>query len=345
MQIRQRLAENALGLAGSLADRIGPQTARHIGRAGARFTSALLSREFRIEEAQLEFLKHSVPSLRGISASEFHREVFYHIGESLAELLSIDKLLRSNDPANSLYPGMLCIEPGSSEELFRQAAIECQQGKSNLTLSGHIGNFELLGAYHASSGLPTTIIGRESSSSAINGWLHALRTKHGGESLVRRENSSNRKLSVDLIRTLKSGKSLGVFLDQDTKIESQFVPFFGLDASYITGPVSLAVRCRVKVLTTFIVRIGPLKHRISSAEIHYDPDSPTATADIIREYSRRLEGLLAEYPFQYPWFHRRWRRRPNIDYAPGRVRPLCTDEYVKWIRNQRPDRRQPALKL
>jgi lauroyl/myristoyl acyltransferase len=336
MDLSEQIKKGTLGLLENVAGGFGPSITRHMGRSVARVTSTLLSREYRIQEAQLEFLQHSIPSLRGVSPTEFNREVFYHVGECLAELFTLKQHLKDKNPAELSYPEIFCVESQSGGEIFEQAKLDCSAGKSNLTISGHIGNFELLGAYHASSGLPTTIVGRQSKSAAVDEWLQSLRTKHGGRSLVRQENSSNRKLSVALIHALNSGQSLGAFLDQDTTIESDFVPFFGLEASYLTGPVRLAVRYRVKIFTTFIVRVQPMKHRIVSEELHYNPDSPTATSDILKEYSKRLQLLLAEYPFQYPWFHRRWRRRPNIDYSSGNIRPRSTDDYIKWIRTQLP---------
>jgi lauroyl/myristoyl acyltransferase len=336
MNLGEQIKKGTLGLLESIAGGIGPNNSRHMGRGVARVTSSMLNREFRIQEAQLEFLQRSIPSLRGVSPTEFNREVFYHVGESLAELFTLKQHLKDTTPSDRLFPGIFCVDSESGAEVFKQAKLDCSAGISNLTISGHIGNFELLGAYHASSGIPTTIVGRQSKSPAVDDWLQSLRTKHGGQSLVREENSSNRKLSVKLIGALKTGQSLGAFLDQDTTIESDFAPFFGLEASYLTGPVRLAVRYRVKIFTTFIVRVQPMKHRIVSQELHYNPDSPTATSDILKEYSSRLEALLIDYPFQYPWFHRRWRRRPNIDYSRGKVSPRSTDDYIAWIRTQHP---------
>ena len=52
---------------------------------------------------------------------------------------------------------------------------------------------------------------------------------------------------------------------------------------------------------------------------------------IIEEYSKTLENLIIKYPDQWVWWHRRWRRRPEIDYKQYPELLPSSIEYVRWI--------------
>jgi hypothetical protein len=56
--------------------------------------------------------------------------------------------------------------------------------------------------------------------------------------------------------------------------------------------------------------------------------------DILKEYCRRIEAVIAEHPGQWLWWHRRWRRRPGIDYNANPDQLLGAKDYVTWLREQ-----------
>jgi KDO2-lipid IV(A) lauroyltransferase len=197
-----------------------------------------------------------------------------------------------------------------------------------VALSGHLGNFELLAAYYAACGAGISVVGRSANYAPLNALIDELRRSYGVENIERANASSVSALR----RALSEKRTLAVLIDQDTDLQSGFSPFFTLEAATPTAPIRLAIRQRLPILSTFIVRTGPLKHLIVTEEIEYNPDSPDAIQHILDTYSERLEALLSLFPEQWPWWHRRWRRRPGVDYR--KESPRTTKKYIEWIQAQ-----------
>lgn len=327
MDFAGTLSKGALKGLKAAAHLLGQKNTSKIARLSGTLAANFVPRELRIVEAQLEFVQRSHPVLRGLNAKDLLQKVFRHLGESLAELEFLDEILAGNPPQ------LFHVSHAAST-----LGDEIKESKSGaLALSAHIGNFEILAAYHIKCGLPVTIIGREPNYSFLGSWLQNLRTTYGAESLLRGDDAaSNRAASASLVRALRGSKVLAVLFDQDTALESEFVPFFGLDAAHPSAPLSLAVRYKAKLFTTFIVRTAPLTHTVISEVIEYDPESSNAVRDILTIYNQRLEKLIEQYPEQYLWFHRRWRRRPGVDYSSHPNELRRTEDYINWIRVQEP---------
>ena len=54
---------------------------------------------------------------------------------------------------------------------------------------------------------------------------------------------------------------------------------------------------------------------------------------VLEVFSARLESLVRQYPEQWYWWHRRWRRRPGIDYQSTPELLRSTAEYITWLEN------------
>lgn len=302
---------------------LGPNNSVWLGRKLGRVVCYFTPRELGVVEAQLQFASRTTSELRRYTARSLLSAVYSHIGESVSELPHFKYLLEKDDLNTSLR-----IEVKNSDE--------CRdvQGDQDgaLFLSGHIGNFELLAAYHISNGNPLTILGREPNYPFLSTWIQGIRTGYGGESLLRGgEGEGKRTSAIASIKAIKTGKVLALLPDQDTALASEFAPFFGLPAAYVVSPIKLAVKSQKRVYTTFIVRVGTLKHRIFCQQVDYDPGSDSPERDILRVYSERLQQLVTQYPEQYLWFHRRWRRRPGVDYDKNPNLLRSHGDYLKWI--------------
>jgi lauroyl/myristoyl acyltransferase len=283
-------------------------------------------RELKVLTVQLSFASRQAPSLAGLEPQTLLKQMYGHIGESVAELSQFKYLLESKGEGPD--PVYKRIEVEGTD-----ACREVKDGKEGgLFLSGHLGNFELLAAYHISNGIPLTILGREPNYKFLSRWIQGIRTNYGGESLLRgAEGENKRGAAVASIRALQTGKALALLPDQDTSLASEFVPFFGLPAAHVVAPIKLAVKSEKKVYSSFIARVGKLRHRVFSERIYYDPKSENPERDILIEYSKRFQRLVTIYPEQYLWIHRRWRRRPGIDYDKNPQALRSNAEYLDWL--------------
>lgn len=340
-QISDRLIET-LGASGlwslkTLSKILNRKTLRNLGRyAGLLAGKVVARREYETVRAQLSFAQKSSAPLRNVTPEGLYRGVFKHIGESVAEILILEQLLKLSSPESAqptLYPGFMHI----SQEGRELCVDLINSGKPYLSISAHVGNFELLAAYHIRSGIKASIVGRAPNFGFLHNWVQQLRTDYGAESLMRPDEfTSSRAVSVALLNAFKHDRCLAVLLDQDTNLESEFAPYFGLDAGFPAAPVRLAVRKNARIVTSFLVREGLFSYRVLSEEIEYNPESKSAARDVLTVYSKRLERLVEQYPEQYLWFHRRWRRRPGVDYEREPEKLRGTKEYQRWIMEQEP---------
>ena len=177
-------------------------------------------------------------------------------------------------------------------------------------LTGHIGNWELLGQWLRVQGRQPMagILAKRQPNPHLNRLIEKFRGRQGMGTLYTDDSSRH------LIRLLKSGHSMGVAADQDViSVASVFVDFFGRPAYTPVGPARLAWAANVPILvgaalrtaTGFVVQINP--------PIWPDRSRPRdeELQRLTQEYTRQLEQLIREHPEQWAWFHRRWRTTPE----------------------------------
>jgi Kdo2-lipid IVA lauroyltransferase/acyltransferase len=177
------------------------------------------------------------------------------------------------------------------------------QRRPILILTGHCGNWELLAAALNSRGLGMLVVAREIEEPGLQTMLLDLRTRFGTRTIVRGAPGAARAL----LGALRGAGALGMLIDQDTRVEGVFVDFFGRPAWTPVGAAELASRFDAAVLPTFIARLPDGSHHARiHAELSLPSDSTAATALM----TSRIEAQIREYPDQWVWLHRRWRRRP-----------------------------------
>lgn len=313
-----------------------------VGRMLGKGTSKLFPRERRIATAQLDYVRehlrtHGVPAADGVPDSfppvsieqlndveSLTTRVFGHVGEFMGETFILDRLLERDEKAAN---GYRFIASTGQDMMVNYTS----QGYAVLALSAHIGCFELLAAFHAAHGIDLVVIGRDPNYSVVSSALRDLRSSYGVDTIWRDESSGGRKL-LSAVRT--PGKLVGALIDQDTDVENLFSPFFGLAAAYPIGPITLAIKKKLPIVSTFIVRTGKQQHHVITRDIPYSADDPEAPAKILFTYNLHLEDLILRFPEQWIWWHRRWRRRPDVNYASGNEAPRSASAYCDWISTQ-----------
>jgi KDO2-lipid IV(A) lauroyltransferase len=95
-------------------------------------------------------------------------------------------------------------------------------------------------------------------------------------------------------------------------LASTFVPFFGRPAKTPRGPAVFALRFDSPVLFMTGVRqpSGKYAFIVKPVEVALTGDREVDVDAIVLRYTQMLEDMIREYPEQYFWQHRRWRRQP-----------------------------------
>jgi KDO2-lipid IV(A) lauroyltransferase len=176
------------------------------------------------------------------------------------------------------------------------------QGRGLLILTGHIGCWELLGAYLASRLNGLTVVTGTIHNPPVDRLVNRRRVRLGLTPVAREGDLR------PLLRALRRGGAVAVLLDQNTRVENRDVPFFGRPAPTPTGFARLALRTGAPVLPVAIGRDGR-GHRV----VHLPPlraageTEPDAVYSLLKECNRALESLIRRRPAEWVWFHERWR--------------------------------------
>jgi Kdo2-lipid IVA lauroyltransferase/acyltransferase len=178
-----------------------------------------------------------------------------------------------------------------------------------IVVTGHIGNWELLGAYFARKGIPIAAIARRINDSRLNQLLVDFRASNGVHTILRESPMSSR----EIIKILKQRGILALLIDQDIMAPSVSVPFFGHPARTPAAAAVLAVRRDLPVVPCYAQRRPEGGHRFIITAPIYPPQSGDRRLDVLaltRRFNEALEEPVRRNPAEWVWWHRRWRRGP-----------------------------------
>lgn len=188
-----------------------------------------------------------------------------------------------------------------NEEIFDEAY---RRGKGIMTLTGHVGCFELMGPYFNQKGYKTVAIGRELYDKRLDKILVENREKSGVQNIP---NSDSVK---EIIRVLKEGKVLGVLIDQNSnKVRNIKVNFFGKPVNAPVGPALIALKTGSPIVPMAIVRNSTRSYRIivgQKLEPKVTEDKEQEAVRLTQECTLFLEQIIRKYPAQWVWMHNRW---------------------------------------
>lgn len=181
--------------------------------------------------------------------------------------------------------------------------------KPLLLVTGHYGNFEIMGYLFAAFGLQIYSVARPLDNKYINDYLLGVRERTGQKII-------DKKGASDLMEKIASeGFTLGFIADQDAGKKGIFVDFFGRKASTyksigllaITYNIPIVVGCTRRVRNRFFFESECT--RIIMPEEWQNISDPLEW--ITQEYTRAIENGIRKDPSQYWWLHRRWKTRPK----------------------------------
>jgi KDO2-lipid IV(A) lauroyltransferase len=182
-------------------------------------------------------------------------------------------------------------------------------GKPAIMVTGHFGNFELLGQLMACLLGRFTAVMRPMNNELINRFLLQTR-RHTGLELIMKKGAVGAAR-----RLLEDGQFVGFMPDQNAGSTGVFVDFFGRPASTVKTVALLACEQRVPVVVGFCRRTGPHFHHAMGVERIIEPDEWAGAENpvhwITQMYTHVIEGMVRRHPEQYLWAHRRWKSRPR----------------------------------
>jgi KDO2-lipid IV(A) lauroyltransferase len=176
-----------------------------------------------------------------------------------------------------------------------------------LLYSAHLGNWELgLLGLSARLNRPVMTVAKPIKWKLAHNWLTVLRSRFGNQVFFKEG------AMPWMIRALREGRTLGVLIDQGVRRkEAVEVTFFGKQTLATPAVALLALRCRMPVVPIFCMRETHGIYRLKVLPPLTFKRSDSLRHDI-QAYTQMLmdtlENAINDYPEQWFWFHRRWKR-------------------------------------
>lgn len=281
------------------------QSAADLGR---RFGEARFNRK-RVEKAA-ERVRFALPHLDRAASREMVLASYEHLCRVAVEIGYIPRLL--NDDGWIQHVGFGQFR-GSLDAMF--------QGRPLIMLTGHGGNWEVLGYTMAVLGFPMHVVYRPLDMKPLDRWVRRTRAKRGLMLL------DKFGVADELPRLVDRGIPIGFVADQNAGDKGLFVPFFGrLTSTYKTIGL-LAIKHRTNVVCSMARRLGPgeepegwgtgahgLRYRIEILDTIRPEDwenRPDPLFYLTARYRYALQKMVEMAPEQYLWMHRIWKSRPR----------------------------------
>ena len=289
--IRYAAVRMALGLVASLPLRLAASLGERFGAlafhlAGAERRKALGS------------LALAFPTLSEASRADLALRTFRHLGRCAFELACVRQIDAAIDQR---------VEWPPEDRAVLERALG--RGKGVVFVSGHVGQWELLARRVALAGFPCQTIGKETTDPRLTSLVERFRSAAGLKTIWRGRGGAAKYM----LRALKAGEILGLLIDQDTKVQSVFVPFFGHPAKTPRAAADLALRTQAAVVLGFCRRMPTGKYRISMREVEAPSAELPPEGQVLAltgALSEGIEAAIRETPEQWVWMHRRWKSAP-----------------------------------
>jgi KDO2-lipid IV(A) lauroyltransferase len=283
-------------LVSSFSVNLNLQAARSLGNFMYRF-----DRKHR--DRAMENLRHAFPEMPDTQRALLARRSMQHL-----MMLAVETLFTTRLVHLETWAGYCELQN------FREVlGLLLKRNQSVILLTGHYGNWEILGYVLATLGFNTTSIARPLDNPYVNQWLLGVREKKGQRILAKKG------ATEEVVQVLGGGGAVSFIADQDAGRKGIFVNFFGRPACTYKSIGLLAMEYQAPVVVGFARRVGDgFKFSVSVQEIIHpqqwqEQDDPLRY--ITQRYTAAIESFVRKDPEQYLWVHRRWKTRPKSEAA------------------------------
>lgn len=195
-------------------------------------------------------------------------------------------------------------------ENFREVLdLLVRRERGMVLLTGHYGNWEILGYVLATLGFETVSIARPLDNRYLSEFLFGVRERTGQKIIAKKG------ATPEVQATLEEKGAVGLIADQNAGSKGLFVDFFGRKASTYKSIGLVAMEYEVPVVIGYARRVNDRFHfRVGAQDIIYPRDWKSQDDPlryITQRYTAAIENIVRVDPGQYWWVHRRWKTRPK----------------------------------
>jgi KDO2-lipid IV(A) lauroyltransferase len=272
-------------------------------RVAKRLGDLLYRLDRKHRERALANLRRSFPELSEKEREELARRSMQELFMFFVEMFFTTRMIRIDTWARYIV----------LENFAKPLELMVRRDGGLIMLTGHYGNFEILGYLLATLGFPTSSVARPLDNPYLSDFVFGVREKQG------QRNIDKRGATNDVIDVIESGGAVGFVADQNAGSKGVFVDFFGRKASTYKSIALLAMQYEVPVVIGYARRLNDeFKFVVGAQDVIYPADwkeQRDPLRYITQRYTTALEQVVRTDPGQYWWVHRRWKTRPKGEAA------------------------------
>lgn len=173
-----------------------------------------------------------------------------------------------------------------------------------LLLTLHLGHGDLACAGLSLRGFPMVLVSKTFKAEWLNEMWFGMRERLGTRFIPARDSS------FALLKSLKKGNAVTIPLDQFTGPPIGVkTTFFGVETGTAAGMAVMAERSGAPVVSVYTVRGKDGRQSITFGREIPARLRPEETAEeATQRFNDELEGFVRQYPDQWMWIHRRWKK-------------------------------------
>ncbi len=243
-------------------------------------------------EIGINNLKMAFPELSDQVARKLTKKSCQHLGLNLVEFTMLSHV-KKEDLLNNIQ-----IE---NKDILDQVLAG---GQGIIIYTAHFGNWELLGVDLALQGYSLHVLAQAQNNPYFNDRINQIR-ELAGMRLIPLGMSVRGAFKV-----LKNREILCIAGDQNAGTKGWSVNFFGRTTPAYPGAVQLAVRTGAVIVPAYIIREDWRCHRIKIYQPYAIKKNATEKEQhqLLQELTGLSEEVIREYPEQWLWLHRRWKK-------------------------------------
>ena len=194
-----------------------------------------------------------------------------------------------------------------------------QEGKGALLITGHLGNWELVGVGLNQEGIALSLYVGAQHNPHADAIINRARQDTGSETVHKGPNVKG------ILKALRANRAMAILADQHDTEKRYYVAFFGQPVSVAPGPALLARRTGAPMLFADCTRGEDGRYGFRAERVSVQPtdDEELDVLTITQGLFERLEACVRARPEQYFWMHRRFRPIPEqVELSPANRRFL-----------------------
>jgi Kdo2-lipid IVA lauroyltransferase/acyltransferase len=194
------------------------------------------------------------------------------------------------------------------------------KGAGVIAVSGHLGNFFLVGTRIAYEGYPTRVLINQPKTGTLAEIFDRYRLKVGQKTIHARP---RREAFRELTQVLRRNEIAVIIADEYRSGSGILAPFFGRTVLARRGPATLALRTGAALVPVCLVR-RPAGELVLIIEPELPVERTGQTQADVSEVTRRLtqwlEKTVRSYPDQWNWMNIHW-QQPASDASARQEHP------------------------